>query len=330
MNICKYDIYFIIFTILMLYVLYKIEFCNKEKFQSTTSGYQADVEAIRNLSSIASQITSNNTLTMPGALNITNELSVKTGDPGKQVKIGSSQIKFRGDGIVHYGLTNDKDGKFKISNLSGSGDVGSGWVNDCIITDPNGNTTINGNLSTKEMINVTNNTSEGGRVSIRNSLKNGKAGQTNDWSIWNMTGEYGNKLAFWRYNGDGVNAGPLLELYDNGSVKINGSLTADKIIKRTQLYLQRINNVTITNEYTITHNLNIPLHLLTIKVFAYYNKDWYDITGQLINSGYNHSYIIKVVDSNSFKLIIGKGCVMVGLNPESCPSYGVIYDIYII
>jgi hypothetical protein len=134
----------------MLYVLYKIEFCNKEKFQSTTSGYQADVEAIRNLSSIATQLTTNNTLTMPGALNITNELSVKTGDPGKQVKIGSSQIKFRGDGIVHYGLTNDKDGKFKISNLSGSADIGYGFVNDCITTDSIGNTTINGNLNKKE------------------------------------------------------------------------------------------------------------------------------------------------------------------------------------
>jgi hypothetical protein len=60
----------------MLYVLYKIEFCNLEKFQSTTSGYQADIEAIRNLSSIATQLTSNNTLTMPGALNITNELKM--------------------------------------------------------------------------------------------------------------------------------------------------------------------------------------------------------------------------------------------------------------
>ena len=116
-------------------------------FKVQTTGYQADIEAIRNLSSIATQLTTNNTLTMPGALNITNELSVKTGDPGKQVKIGSSQIKFRGDGIVHYGLTNDKDGKFKISNLSGTGDIGSGWVNDCLTLDPTGNTTINGNAT---------------------------------------------------------------------------------------------------------------------------------------------------------------------------------------
>ena len=152
MNICKYDIYFIIFTILMLYVLYKIEFCNKEKFQSTTSGYQADVEAIRNLSSIATQLTSNNTLTMPGALNVTNSLSA------------------------------------------------------------------NDNISVK------NKTNEGGRIRILNSLKDGKKDQTNDWSIWNMTGGYGNKLSFWRYNGDGTNAGSLMDLNDNGTVTISGNL----------------------------------------------------------------------------------------------------------
>jgi len=140
----KSDLYFIITIIMFFYLIYIYK---RENFQSTTTGYQADIEAIRNLSSIATQLTTNNTLTMPGALNITNELSVKTGDPGKQVKIGSSQIKFRGDGIVHYGLTNDKDGKFKISNLSGTGDIGSGWVNDCLTLDPTGNTTINGNAT---------------------------------------------------------------------------------------------------------------------------------------------------------------------------------------
>jgi hypothetical protein len=156
MNICKSDIYFIILLALFLILFYKIYKLEniKEGFDATSDMkavinqvYNADIEAIRNLSSIATQLTTNNTLTMPGALNITNELSVKTGDPGKQVKIGSSQIKFRGDGIVHYGLTNDKDGKFKISNLSGSADIGSGFVNDCITTDPTGNTTINGNLN---------------------------------------------------------------------------------------------------------------------------------------------------------------------------------------
>jgi hypothetical protein len=243
----------------MLYVLYKIEFCNKEKFQSTTSGYQADVEAIRNLSSIATQLTSNNTLTMPGALNITNELSVKTGDPGKQVKIGSSQIKFRGDGIVHYGLTNDKDGKFKISNLSGSADIGSGFVNDCITTDSIGNTTI------------------------------------------------------------------------NGSLVVNGTIKSTR-----HLFYKRF-TVSINSSYTIEHNLNIPIQLLTIRLFATDDVNgingWHDITGQLLNLGYNFSYGIRVEDSNKFTLYTGAGCVAVGRNKDSsyfCPQYNATYDLYII
>jgi hypothetical protein len=128
-----------------------------EGFQSTTTGYQADIEAIRNLSSIATQLTTNNNLTMPGILNITNSLSA------------------------------------------------------------------NDNIS------VTNKTVEGGRIRILNSLKDGKKDQTNDWSIWNMTGGYGNKLSFWRYNGDGTNAGSLMDLNDNGTVKINGKLATNNL-----------------------------------------------------------------------------------------------------
>ncbi len=89
--------------------------------------------------------------------------------------------------------------------------------------------TVPGNLKTNiitstDNISVSNKTNEGGRLRILNELKNGKAGQTNDWSIWNMTGDYGNKLSFWRYNGDGKNAGPALDLMDDGNVNVPGNL----------------------------------------------------------------------------------------------------------
>jgi len=129
MNICKYDIYFIIFTILMLYVLYKIEFCNKEKFQSTTSGYQADVEAIRNLSSIATQLTTNNTLTMPGALNVTSKLLFGKSADGVSSTITDSAFDANSLCIVGQGTGPNR----KITM----------WDNVQI----NGNATINGNLS---------------------------------------------------------------------------------------------------------------------------------------------------------------------------------------
>jgi hypothetical protein len=95
--------------------------------------------------------------------------------------------------------------------------------------------TVSGNLSTNiinasDNINVSNKTNEGGRIRILNALKNGKADQTSDWSIWNMTGGYGNKLSFWRYNGDGKNAGPALDIFDNGTVTINGPIKGNNVI----------------------------------------------------------------------------------------------------
>jgi len=74
MNICIKDIYLIILSLIVLYLLYSKIYDKNEKFQNTTTGYQADVEAIRNLSSIATQLTTNNQLTIPGALNITGYL----------------------------------------------------------------------------------------------------------------------------------------------------------------------------------------------------------------------------------------------------------------
>jgi hypothetical protein len=234
MNLCNFDFLIIIIIVFISIFIYdKIKNFKKENFQSTNAAYQADVEAIRNLSSIAQQLTLNNKLSLPGGLSITNdllvggELSVKTGDPGKQVKIGSSQIKFRGDGIVHYGLTNDKDGKFKISNLSGTADVGSGWVNDCVVIDSKGNIQLGGDVL--ESLSVTRFSDEGGKLSIKNSKKNGIVGKTNEWAIWNMTGVYGDKLAFWRYNGDGANKGAVLELYDNGVVNVNGEFHVNNV-----------------------------------------------------------------------------------------------------
>jgi hypothetical protein len=92
-----------------------------------------------------------------------------------------------------------------------------------------GGLTVPGQLTTNiinasDNINVSNKTNEGGRIRILNALKNGKADQTSDWSIWNMTGDYGNKLSFWRYNGDGKNAGSALDIFDNGTVNVSNNV----------------------------------------------------------------------------------------------------------
>ena len=157
----KIDLIFLIvisIVIAYLFMLYKID-CNADKIEKMTDTttetqikelikqvYQADVEAIRNLSNVSTQLQAGG-LAVPGQLNV------------------------------------------------------------------------------RDNINVSNKTQEGGRLRVLNELKNGKANQTNDWSIWNMTGIYGNKLSFWRYNGDGTGPGPALDLYDNGTVDIPGNLT---------------------------------------------------------------------------------------------------------
>lgn len=59
---------------------------------------------------------------------------------------------------------------------------------------------------------------EGGNLALVNPNKSGAT--TRDWRLWNMTGGYGNGLSFWRYYGDGTNAGPSVWFDDNGRVGI--------------------------------------------------------------------------------------------------------------
>ena len=103
MSICKYDVYFIIVIILIIYLFYKINkksdikenFAVANKAIKTSGGstttktsdgttdiktaikeiYLADVEAIRNLSSIATKLQAGG-LTIPGNLSITGNLNV--------------------------------------------------------------------------------------------------------------------------------------------------------------------------------------------------------------------------------------------------------------
>ena len=135
-------------------------------------------------------------------------------------------LKVKGDAVISKALrvTGAK------STPAGSGDMITHFNHDDGNNYIRGNTYINGSLYTSggvgvtSNLDVTNSTNEGGRISIMNGLKNGKAGQTNQWALWNMTGPYGNKLSFWRYNGDGANVGPAMDLNDDGKVVIPGSL----------------------------------------------------------------------------------------------------------
>jgi hypothetical protein len=328
MNLCIKDLYLLFLTIIIFYLLY-CNICSKTKegFDATSDMkavinqvYNADIEAIRNLSSIATQLQA-------------------------------------------------------------------------------GGITVPGNLIASDTLGVSNDRPEGGRISIRNPKKNGK-GQTNDWSIWNMTGAYGDKLSFWRYNGDGENAGPALDLFDNGTVNVNGGITtggitsndwfrvkgqnglffqdfgggwhmvdttwvrsyngksvycnqeirgnristeanivADGTITQKTVKFQQRLSVDKNKSYVITHNLGLPVWLFTIKIIYSDGTGSYDITGQLTNSGYSHSYGIKLLDNNRFILFTGTGAVAVVRNantvglfdrPDGIAPASGTYDIYII
>jgi hypothetical protein len=106
-------------------------------------------------------------------------------------------------------------------------------------TQIDGNVNTNGNMMATDRIAVSQARNEGGRVSIINPNKK-VANTTQEWSLWNMTGPYGNKLSFWRYNGDGKNAGPLMDLHDAGSVSVNGDMNVTGNLKGNDLNVNRI------------------------------------------------------------------------------------------
>ena len=222
-------IFFIVLTIIIAYIfiLYKVE-----KMAGDTPStvdqikdaikqiYLADVEAIRNLSAVATKLQADG-LTIPGQLKVGGKLATNNLDPANMPDGWGGGLRIF-DGYSSGTMGFGPDGKKLNAYINAAGDM------------LGNNLTLNNNLNVKvisaqDNINVSNKSNEGGRLRILNELKNGKANQTNDWSIWNMTGDYGNKLSFWRYNGDGKNIGSALDLYDNGTVNIPGKLQVNDV-----------------------------------------------------------------------------------------------------
>ncbi len=150
MKICNFDILFIILIVFISIFVYdqikNLLFFN-ENFQTTgLTGYQADVEAIRNLSNIATQLTSNNTLTMPGALTVTSNLTTS----GNLVLDGDNKW------IIH--TPDDGRKTMYIAPWNGR----DNWdFSKQLSIDNSGNTTIAGNS------NISGNTNIGGITSVK-------------------------------------------------------------------------------------------------------------------------------------------------------------------
>jgi Phage T4 tail fibre len=120
-----------------------------------------------------------------------------------------------------------------------SGNVGIG------IKDPTAKLDVSGNARVLNELSVvgTGGSGIGGVVRIYNNSKSA-AGQASNWSIYNMSGQYGNSLQFWAYDNIGCASGGMcgakLTILDNGNVGIGTStpdapLTVKGLIHATQV-----------------------------------------------------------------------------------------------
>jgi len=151
-----------------------------------------------------------NHCTVTGNLNVTGgEIGIDTTirkKPGNAKSlhiISDVDLHLMGKGtVVISKRPNDNHWGNASGNLSVEGGL---WVAGGISS---GRIDVNGGISA----NIAN--EAGGCVQILNTSKTGR--NINNWTIWNMTGGYGNLLSFWRYAADGTNLGTQLGLYDDG------------------------------------------------------------------------------------------------------------------
>ncbi len=286
----KIDLVFLIvlgIVVAYLFVLHRVETMAdvgslEQIKEAVKQVYLADVEAIRNLSNVATKLQAEG-LTVPGNLktNIissTDNISVsnKTNEGGRLRilnELKSGKADHTNDWSI-WNMTGPYGNKLSFWRYNGDG-KNAGSTLDLM---DDGNINIPGNLKTNiisstDNISVSNKTNEGGRLRILNELKSGKADQTNDWSIWNMTGPYGNKLSFWRYNGDGKNAGPALDLTDDGTVVIPGNLKVGSTVITEDILKRIINQQQYAGFAVDGGGTTMPLYEGTYKL---YDNDLFD------------------------------------------------------
>jgi hypothetical protein len=237
--------------------------------------YMADIDAIRNLSAIASKLNSVNKLTIPGNLIVSGEVRSTNCFVNGNIAIGSNVTKIN--------AKINKDGDIDGNNLNLKG----------TITNIGNITVTNGN------INVSTDTNKGEQIQLINTLKKNYPEQADKWIISNMKSNNdtvnNNKLSFTRMNGD-IDKGVALDLYDDGKVIIPGDLEVsylsvkNLISKRNRARYIRVGNIKSTDlvqrstGQPLDKNKDIPdfslkynWHLIEIRVF--------DTTGKNVSHG---------------------------------------------
>ncbi len=142
---------------------------------------------------------------------VTIDLSTKTGGSAARdvIKLRSGNDGVNNDMVAILGLNRPKVGFWSGDESSFGGAGTNSWA-----------TLTAGAGEFYGQINSVINSPEGGALSLQNNTKTGAT--ANNWKLYNMTGGYGNGLAFWRYFADGTNPGPTMFLADNGNVGVGG------------------------------------------------------------------------------------------------------------
>ncbi|WP_426484975.1 hypothetical protein [Flavobacterium sp. 2] len=147
-------------------------------------------------------------------------------DGGKGwIVVDSDGMKFRTpvDGDGYYFRDNDNNTSFFVAD---GGSVGIGT------TSPSQKLEVNGNGLFQGAIISSKSSNEGGQIQIKNPSKT-LNGTANTWTIYNMTGVYGNSLQFYAYDNIGCVSGGLcasrFTIMDSGNIGIGINNPTNKL-----------------------------------------------------------------------------------------------------
>jgi hypothetical protein len=224
MKICNFDLIFLIIIIFIVNFFYDTikKYLNiNEGFDATSDMkavinqvYNADIEAIRNLSSIATQLTTNGGLVMPGSLKVASKLATNNLDPNNMPDGWGGGLRIF-DGYASGTMGFGPDGKALKAYINSSGDA-----------------LVSGTL-TSGTINNTGNLNIGGKLILPNNTQLSADGD--DATHWlrlqqaNNPGQYKSLAAqdLWCAGGTlssgTINNGGNATI--NGNLQVNGTIT---------------------------------------------------------------------------------------------------------
>jgi len=247
--------------------------------------YMTDVDAIRNLSDVATKLQTQNKLILPGQLNVQDKLATNNLDPSNMPTGWTGGLRFIdgyasgnmgfGPNVTTINAQIDKDGNingkkltFIDGNVSGNMVFGPNATTINAEIDKNGNITSKGNLNVDNgSISIVSSTDNPVHLKLLNTLKFGND-EVLQWSISNMksnsNNKNDNKLSFSRTLANNISTyTPSLELYDSGNVNIPGNLTVNNIItKKNRARFIRVGNMKSIRIFTEAEFRSIGLSLI--------------------------------------------------------------------